>query len=211
MRTVGSSSVFNKTIFKAASLRAQLPLLTGPSREETWGHYRLWEAWMSGEEIRGPALTAITKKFQPTGVFKFTTPLPALISRGTWPPTPEPRSLLQFPAGYPDSKFSNPAEKTAEKTARSLPPRPDPPISAWGGMDSFSAFQAATEAPPHSRHFIGFGDRPPECQLRIGRVGRRSALFPGARGGRDHAPYVWTLGRLGSLSIAAQKEGRWLW
>lgn len=78
----------------------------------------------------------------------------------------------------------------------SLPPRPDPPLAAQARMESSSAHPAAPEAPPHFHYLIGSGDRPPEWRLWIGQLGRRSALFPGARGGRDHAPYVRTLGRL---------------
>lgn len=96
-------------------------------------------------------------------------------------------------SGDAGSYFTNPTRKTA---GESLPPRPDPPSAAHARMESASVHLAASEAPPHSHHLIGSGDRPPECRLWIGRPGRRSALFLGARGGRDYAPYVRTLGRL---------------
>lgn len=60
-------------------------------------------------------------------------------------------------------------------------------------MESSSAHPAAPKAPPHYRYLIGSDDRPPDCQLWIGQLGRRSALFRAVRGRRDHAPYVRTL------------------
>lgn len=169
---------FQQSRFKAASGRAQRPQPPDPrvrpevitERERPRSLERKSEA---------PALTVITKACKPAGVFKRITPLPA------------PGNLTY------SQIFSRTGSSGDRKAPReSLPPRPDPPLAAPARMESPSAHPAAPEAPPHFHSLIGSGDRPPERRLWIGQLGCRSALSPGARGGRDHASYVGTLGRL---------------
>lgn len=63
-------------------------------------------------------------------------------------------------------------------------------------MESSSAHRPRRRPRPLPTALLALVTFPPECRLWIGRLGCRSALFPEARGGRGHAPYVRTLGFL---------------
>lgn len=143
----------------------------------------------------------LQKPSNQTGFFNFTTPLTALTSQRTWPPSLKPKSLPhRFFRGC-WLRFQRPNEENLWECTYRHPP--DPPISACGGMDSSLAYQAELEAPPHSRPFIGFGARPPKCRLRIGRLGRHSGRAAGVATPLTSGRWVAQKGPV----IAAQKEG----
>ena len=173
--------------FKAESLCEQLPLLSGRSRE-TWGLYRVWEAWPSEEEIRGPALTVtVTKTFQPNRLFPIYHAPYRLTSQRTWPPSLKPKSLPHrfFMGRW--LRFQRPNEENLWESAYLHPS--DLPISACGGMES--SFQGQRPRPIPAP-LLALVTGPPGVS--VSDWSTRPPLR--ARSGRDHAPYVWTLDRL---------------
>ena len=128
-------------------------------------------------------------------------PLPPSPPRELDHPALNPNLCPTDSSGDADSDFSDPMKRTSGSVPTGTPP--DPPISACGGTDSSLAYQAELEAPPHSRPFIGFGARPPECRLQIGRLGRHSGRAAGVATPLTSGRWVAQKGPV----IATQKEG----
>jgi hypothetical protein len=143
-----------------------------------WGHPRsslgVGETNVSRLNLRPCPVN--NKSLHTNGIFKFTTLL-ALPAPGTWPPTIESQQYSRWFLRGRWHAFQPSNWKSG--SGKRLPPRPDPPMSAWDGMESSRVHPAELEAPPPSRYFIGSGDRPPKHWILIGWFGRHSAFFPG--------------------------------